>query len=179
MLSVVARRLLERMSRNIVLERRLPKRLGGARIFVTPDSALRFWSWSVESAQPLLLRWAERHVHVGDTLWDVGANVGVFAAAAASRAGPHGRVVAIEPDLCLAQLLQRTARARGDSMAPIVVLSCAVAETLEPRTLNIAARGRSGNHLDGVSHSSQTGGVRASALVMTVTLDWMLEPVAP
>ena len=46
---------LERISRRVVLRKRLPRRVGGAVLYVSPDSALRFWRPGLESADPSLL----------------------------------------------------------------------------------------------------------------------------
>ena len=81
----------ERLSRGVVLKRRLPARFHGIPLFVTPESSLRYWFWSLDRVDPMLLRCAGELVSEGDVVWDAGANVGLFSFAAAARAGPSGR----------------------------------------------------------------------------------------
>ncbi len=111
------------MSRNRVLSRHLPKDLNSAPIYVSPDASLSQWSPRLQSD---LFDLAREFVHPGDTIWDIGANVGLFTIAAAQRAGPTGNVLAIEPDIWLAALLQRTAAAQRPNAAPIQIMQVAV-----------------------------------------------------
>src|SRR2546423_88747 len=99
------RSLAERFSRNVVLRRRLPADLGGRKIYVTPDSALRYWGWDLEKTDPELLGLVRSFVPSDAVVWDIGANVGLFALSAASRAR---MVLAVEPDSWLSSLLIRS-----------------------------------------------------------------------
>jgi FkbM family methyltransferase len=47
--------------------------------------------------EPWTVRWIEQRVRPGDTMYDIGANVGAYSLIAAHHTGPTGRVVAIEP----------------------------------------------------------------------------------
>jgi len=163
---------LERMSRNRVLRKRLPADLGGARLYVTPDAGLRFWKPGLESD---LFDFAREFVKPGDTVWDVGANVGLFSAAAAARAGAAGKVLAIEADMWLVGLLRRTSAGLGTGNARMEVLPAAVYDTNGIASFHIAERARASNFLATVSGQSQTGGVREAVQVVTVTLDWLME----
>ena len=172
------RRLAERASRHVVLRRRLPAEAGGAVVYVTPDSALRLWSRRLASADPRLVEAAIQLVRPGHVVWDVGANVGLFAFAAAGLAGREGRVLAIEPDGVLAGLLRRSARALAPGHARVEVLPVAASDRSGAAVLCVAARGRSSNHLKGAG-LSQTGGVREEEWVGTVMLDALLERFSP
>ncbi len=169
-----ARTLLERLSRDRVLRRRLPPELGGHTLLVSPDAAMKFWRSDLRRADPLLLALARELVRPGATVWDLGANVGLFAAAAAYLAGSSGTVLAIEADEWLAGLLRQTARTLPANQAPIEVLSVAVGGALGIADFHLASRGRAANHLASVGGSTQAGGTRAVKKVVTVTLDWLL-----
>jgi FkbM family methyltransferase len=123
------------------------------------------------SVDPDLLRLASEVVRPGDVVWDIGANIGLFSFAAAVAAGPNGLVLALEPDALLVGLLRRSALA-NQGLAPVEVLSVAVADEIGVARFHIAQRNRATNHLDGFG-TSQTGGVRTTELVPAVTLDWL------
>ena len=168
------RTLLERLSRNRVIRRRLPAELGGRVLFVSPDSAMKLWRRDLRRVDPLLFRLARELVRPGMAVWDVGANVGIFTAAAAFLAGEAGSVLAIEADDWLAALLHRSAAMRLPGQARIEVLSAAAAGRCGSADLCLARRGRAANHLATVGGSSEAGGTRAVRRVTTVTLDSLL-----
>jgi FkbM family methyltransferase len=173
------RTLLERLSRKRVIRRRMPARLGGDPVMVSPDSALRYWKWNLDACEKMLFDFAEEFVRSGDTVWDVGANVGMFTFAGSYRAGAAGRVVAIEADIFLADLLRRSASLASIGRANVIVLPVAVSDSLGIMEFHIAKRGRCSNYLASLSGGSQTGGVRETVQVMTVTLDWLMERLPP
>ena len=105
------RRLAERLTRDWTLHRHLPQDFGSVPILVTPSAGLRYLSRSMDAVDPVLLRLVKELVEAESVVWDIGANVGLFAFAAASLAGPRGQVVAMEPDAWLLQLLRRSADA--------------------------------------------------------------------
>lgn len=168
------RHLLELLSRNRVLKRRLPAELGGAELLVSPDASLRYWRRDLKRVDPWLFEMAARLVRPGAVVWDVGANVGLFAFAAAFAAGPRGGVLALEPDPWLASLLRRSAGALPASYAPVEVLQAAAASGSGTVELIIARRGRAANHLASVAGSSQSGGARERLAVDAVSLDSLL-----
>ena len=162
------RSLAERLSRNIVLRRRLPRDLGGHFIYVTPESALNFWYPNLERADTGHLMDTVRQFVARDSVaWDIGANVGLFSFSAAAKAK---MVLAVEPDPWLAALLNRSASA----ITNVRVLSAAATDTVDLGELNIAQRGRATNFMSGFG-TSQTGGVRNRQPVVTITLDWLAE----
>jgi FkbM family methyltransferase len=162
------RSLAERLSRNVVLRRRLPRDLGGHFIYVTPESALNFWYPSLERADTgHLMDTVRRFVARDSVAWDIGANVGLFSFSAAAKARI---VLAVEPDPWLAALLNRSASA----ITNVRVLSAAATNTVDLGELNIAKRGRASNFMSGFG-TSQTAGVRNRQPVVTVTLDWLAE----
>ncbi len=164
--------MLERFSRNRVLRRRLPEDFGTVPILVSPDASLRFWKLRLESD---LFEFAREFVQPGSVVWDVGANVGLLSVAAAQRAGASGKVIAMEADIWLAGLLRKSAALQPASSAPIQVIPAAIFDAPTVASFHVAQRCRAGNFLEGSGGSSQTGGVRETVSVLTITLDWLLE----
>jgi FkbM family methyltransferase len=127
----------------------------------------------MNNVDPDLVKLAAEIVQPGAVVWDIGANVGLFSFAAAAAAGPTGHVLALEPDALLVGLLRRSAVA-NQAHAPVDVLAVAVADEIGIARFHIARRNRSTSHLDGFG-TTQAGGVRATELVPTVTLDWLAD----
>lgn len=168
------RSIAERISRGVVLRRRLPKEVGGDVLYVTPDARLQHWRLNMRRIDPQLFKLLPSIVQPGDVVWDVGANVGIFSFASAALAGNGGQVVAVEPDSWLATLSRRSAARSSVARSEVAVLSAAVSEQLGLASFNIASRGRAASHLAGLGRV-EAGGSRETILVVTVTLDWMLE----
>jgi FkbM family methyltransferase len=161
----------ERGSHRFVLRRRLPKPFDNALIYASSEGGLRYLRPSLKNVDPALLALAASVVHAGQVIWDIGANVGLFSLAAAIATGTEGRVLAVEPDATLVRLLRRSAQINGN-YAPVDVLPAAVADQITVTQFHVARRNRSTSHLDGFG-TTQTGGIRATELVPTVTLDWL------
>jgi FkbM family methyltransferase len=162
---------LERASHRVVVRRRLPPPFAGARIYVSTEGGLRYLAHPMAQVDPALLRLAAEVVRRGDTVWDIGANVGLFSFAAAVMAGPEGRVLAVEPDTDLVGLLRRSAAA-AVGLAPVEILPAAIADDLSVARFHIARRNRATSHLAGFG-SAMAGGVRSTRVVPTLTLDWL------
>ncbi len=162
--------------RPFVFRRRLPAEFGGAAVTVSPASGLRYLFRPMRSVDPGLLEMAKEFTRRDAVVWDVGANLGLFAFAAAHLAGSGGKVIAVEPDLWLVRLLRLSARRQPASSAPVTVVPCAIAASAGLRTFCIANRSRAANFLAGYG-SSQTGGEAERQTVLTMTLDWLREQV--
>jgi FkbM family methyltransferase len=132
----------------------------------------------MDDIDPPLLRFAAEHVEPGMTVWDVGANVGLFSFAAALRTGQRGKVYAFEPDAWLVQLLRRSARAQVPDAAPVEIVPGAIGGEVGLRTFCLAQRSRAANFLGGHG-SSQTGGVREEQTVICLTIDWLAARITP
>jgi FkbM family methyltransferase len=167
----VWRATLEKASHRLVIRRRLPSPFRAARIYASTEGGLRYLRPRMNDVDPCLLRLVQEEVRPGSVVWDIGANVGLFTFAAAVAAGPNGHVLAIEPDTLLVGMLRRSAAAnRGQ--ATVDVLATAVADEVGVARFNVARRNRATSHLDGFG-TAEAGGVRATQIVPTVTLDWL------
>lgn len=170
------RRIAERASRGITLRRRLPKAFGGATIFVTPESMLRFWRFNLESVDPPLLASVRSLVKPGDVVWDVGANVGLFSMAASWVSGASGQVYAFEPDIWLANMIKSSVRKLSDEYAPVKVVPVGISDHPDVARLCLGEAGRATNH---VANLTQHDAAKSPNLIPTVTLDWLAERLPP
>jgi FkbM family methyltransferase len=139
-----ARALARRVLRGRVLRRRLPKSVGGAVVYVAPDSQLKHLLPGFAGLDRSLIAWARSYVTASDIVWDIGANCGVFAFAAA---GLGADVLAVEPDPFLANALLR-ARAANPRLR-LEVLAAAIDSESGIAGLEFAAGGRASNALEG------------------------------
>ena len=172
----MVRGIIENLTRDWVIRRRLSADFSSAPIHVSPSAGLRYLFRPMDSVDPHLLELVREFVEPGAVVWDVGANVGLFSFAAASMAGPEGLVVSLEPDAWLVQLLRRSALEQPAGSAPVKVVPAAVAAENSIRTLCLAARSRASNHLAEFG-TTQTGGEREQQSVVAVSLDWLMESV--
>lgn len=168
------RRLLERLSRDTSIRRRLPERFGGRPLYLSGDSALSYLlpRWSAGS-EPLLSA-AAKYARDARSVWDIGANCGVFTFAAAHVAAPAAFILAVEADPFLAGLLQKSARLSANEKLCVNVLCAAVSDRQDIATFLVASRGRSSNSLEVAGHRSEAAGTRYSQHVPTTTLDHLL-----
>lgn len=173
------RKILEHLARGRVLKRHLPSAFGRRPIYISPDSALSYLlaNWTANSNE--LLSAAAYYTNQNDNVWDVGANVGVFALAAGHVAGSQGQVIAIEADSFLASLLHRTTAHESNRDLDMHVVCAAAADEVCISRFLIAERGRSSNSLEKSGHRSQAGGIREVQHVPTITLDSLLDFFAP
>lgn len=173
---MILRRFAEYLSRGRRHTRRLPAEVGGLPIVVSPEAGgLKYWTRTLDTTDVELLRLAREFVRPGFTVWDVGANQGIFTFAAAWLAGQAGAVVAIEPDVWLATLLSKSCALNAHAArAPVTIVPLAASGVVGLSRLNIAKRARASNYLEGFGNN-QTGGVRQSLPILTVTLDWLAE----
>jgi FkbM family methyltransferase len=167
------RSLAERFSRGVVLKRRLPREFGGARLYVTPEARLNLWRHGLRKCDPALLELAREVIQPKDVVWDIGANVGLFAFTASYFAGPAGRVYAFEPDLLLVQLMRRSAAEIPAGHAPVHLVPVAVSDHVGVTEFHIAKR-RAANSLL-VEASLVTGGFVQTEIVPVFSIDTILD----
>ncbi|MBL9037736.1 MAG: FkbM family methyltransferase, partial [Archangium sp.] len=112
-------------------------------------------------------------VSLGDTVVDVGANVGTHTTAFAHMVGPAGKVVAIEPQPAIFELLQNNVEQNG--LRTVEMHACAISDSAGTHELAIPDYGR--RHNSGVASLVTTQ--NSSIVVPTKRLDDMgLERVA-
>lgn len=164
---------MERLARALVVRRRLPAEFGHQPIYVTGAAGLKHLRLHLSAADPLLWDHVLEFIRTGAVVYDIGANLGMFSLPAAVRAGPTGLVVALEPDSAMAALLRRSA-SQGTDRAPIRVLTLAASESVGTDEFHVARRSRATSHLSG--HGlPQTGGIRSTRSIATITLDRLLD----
>lgn len=172
------RALLEKWSRGVILKKHLTPEFGSRTIFVSPEGGgLRYWKPSLNAVDPMLVQAIRQFIRPGQTIWDVGGNVGFFAFSSAAQTGPQGKVAVFEPDLSLAYLLRKTANVNMD--LNIDIIASAVSNQDGVARFNIAQRARSTNYLADVEGSSQTGGIRQTISVPIIRLDTFLQCYTP
>ncbi len=177
-LTLLARTLVEWATRRCVYARRLPIAFGSAPIFVTPAAGLKFLFRPMSKTDPVLLRNVLELVRPGDVVWDIGANLGLFAFAAAARAGRDGQVIAFEPDVWLVQILRRSASVQPAASSPVTIVPAAVASENSLRRFRIASRSRASNALAEFGRS-QMGGTDEEQTIVALSLDWLASQLPP
>lgn len=171
------RRVAEHLSRGIVLKRRLPAEFHRLPIYVSPEAGLRYWL-RMSRVDPMLYRMVRELVRPGAHVWDVGANVGLFSFCAAALAGPLGSVLAIEPDVWLAHLIQRSSsewQLAHAPVAPVSLVCAAISDRSHVSHLQISERCRAASHLSESQGSTQAVGNRFSQSALAVPLDFLLD----
>lgn len=166
------RRVLEDASHRFVFRRRLPRPFNDVRLYATTEGGLRYLRPSLRGVDPTLLHLVDRYVTSGASVWDVGANLGLFSLSAAWAVGPSGTVLAVEADAWMATLLRRSINLNNWSDR-VELLSAASANSFGIGTFEIAKRSRATSHLEGFG-STQTGGTRERQVVPLVPLDALL-----
>lgn len=99
--------------------------------------------------EPETLSWLDQHILDGETLWDVGANLGLYALWCAKR-HPGCRVVAFEPNALTHPLLVRHAIANGvaDRVTALPIALSAGPPSIEAFRLSTMIPGKAANQLD-------------------------------
>lgn len=85
-------------------------------------------SYVLGTAEPQLQTLLRAHLRPGDTLYDLGANVGYFTLVGASLVGPTGHVVAFEPSARNAAALRRNVAM--NNLTQVVVREMAVSDSV-------------------------------------------------
>jgi FkbM family methyltransferase len=113
-----------------------------------------FESSPLEVSEQAVMR---RLVRPGDVVFDIGANLGVHTVMLARAVGPHGRVVAFEPNAEILPLLERTLQA----LPNVVLQPCALSDERKESTLFVPPDDTMASLADWTS-GERTGGDRRS-----------------
>jgi FkbM family methyltransferase len=92
--------MLRLLSERMIIERE------GLRLFVDPTSNLGLMINRYGTYEELTVAIFRNYLRPGDIVLDIGANEGFFAALASSIVGPEGRVIAVEPQTRLHDILE-------------------------------------------------------------------------
>jgi FkbM family methyltransferase len=114
--------------------------------------------------EPLQTRWTCNLIRPGDTVLDVGANIGYYTLLMARLVGPHGKVYAFEPDPGNFGLLEKNVRLNGYTDR-VVLKRAAVSDTSGQIRLFRADRNQ-GDH-----RAYDSGDGRPSIDIPSVALD--------
>jgi FkbM family methyltransferase len=145
---------------------------GGARFWCDLHDAIARDVCLVGIYEPQISQVMSSLLQAGSTVVDVGANWGYFTLMAAQLAGPSGRVLALEPDPRLFDLLQRNLSLNGSTQAealPWAAGADRATRTLEGYADGAANRGVSRIRADGPGSGGTT------FAVTTVPLDVLLD----
>lgn len=114
------------------LRRGMPWRVHGETIRIDP----RLRHLVPHAGEPALYRFITSHIRPGDTVLDIGAFLGVYAVLEARRAGPAGRVVAVEPTSWSASMARRHFDFNRAGAAGIALVEAAAGATRGSATLH-------------------------------------------
>lgn len=168
------RTIIERLSRNKIIKRKLPGEFSNVKIFVSPDAQLKYMKIGNNAFDSDLLWIATENISYESIVWDIGANCGVFTLACASIA-TSGKVLAVEADIWLANLIRKSVNIKQNLYLNIDVLPAVISEKNGMSKFSIAKRGRASNSLESAGGRSQMGGIREEVMVPTLTLDTLLK----
>jgi FkbM family methyltransferase len=124
--------------------------------YVSPNSSLKVLNPKKLCVDPAHQRFIRDWIDVDSIVWDVGANLGLFAFPAALKAR-KGRVYGFEPDVELAANLLRSRRLLRNKSLNVSFLCLAVSNSDATATFQISKYSRAMNKLEGAGrwHDSQ------------------------
>jgi FkbM family methyltransferase len=134
----------------------------------------RSWRRSLRRREPWTIAWLEREARPGDTVYDIGANVGVFSLIGATLLGNEGLVVSFEPGFAnYARLCENVALNGLASMVVPLPLAVSSRSGLQPFTYRSEDPGQSRHAFsanDWTPGDSESG-KRYTQPMVSVTLD--------
>lgn len=115
---------LARLHHRIFKDGQIIKLPGGAWLYIPPDP--HYFGFLSCIHEDHVRKVIEKHLSPGDTCFDVGANIGYFAAMMAKQVGETGRIFAFEPVPETYEILSVNAGIAGASSLKIVPIQAAV-----------------------------------------------------
>lgn len=143
-------------------------RLPEGRLFLNPRDPVVSGALAFGVYEPYQLNVFRTYVHEGDTVLDIGANIGLYTLIASKRTGTKGHVFAFEPEPVNAGFLEKNVK--ENNLRNVAVERCAASDTNGTAILRLD-RSNKGNH-SLVQVTEQEGVVT----VLTRRLDdWLTE----
>lgn len=165
------RRLLMEGMGDLAIRRTVPTADGRFSLFVCPGSQLSVLGPGRKLVDPMHTRFIGRWIEEDSIIWDVGANVGLFAFPAALKAR-EGAVYCFEPDIQTALRLSRSARLPVNRGLNLRVCASAVSDQDGTFEFLISKFSRSMNKLSGVAEwHDDLYEVRETRLIPTLRVD--------
>jgi len=173
------RRLASRFFANRFFRRRVATPWGAFDAYVTPGSHLAVLRPTGVRIEQVHLRFIDRWVEPNSVVWDVGANMGLFAFPAALKA-KAGHVYCFEPDCELAAALLRSLRRPRNAVLKVTVAPLALSDRNGIASFLIAAYGRAMNKLEGLGPWHDHLYVASERrIVATARIDGVVSALAP
>src|SRR3954454_18393692 len=178
-LSPLWRRVLLRLLASTYIRRKCVTPDGCFAVYVSGGSSLRVLDprgLAVEAVhRRFIVDWVARDA----TVWDIGANLGLFSFAAALKAR-HGTVYAFEPDVELAAALLRSLRLPCNRSIDISLFAAAVSDRDGTARFQISAYSRAMNKLEAVGDwNAEQVQVLETRSVPTLTIDTLARSLTP
>ena len=137
----------------------------GCRIHVSPTEHL---SYLLGTAESHLQRAIKKYVGPGDTVFDIGANIGYVSLSMSRRVGPAGRVIAFEPVPQNLELLR--GNIANNALVNVEVLDVAASDTRGETKIRVAENFAMASL---VWHRNESAAVEIS--IKTVVIDEMVQ----
>lgn len=160
----IIRRALELLLRGVVIKRTIECDGKKQKIFVTPDSQLKYLKTKFDTDLKLIV---DKYILPESTVFDIGANCGTFGFMANLKGAD--KVYFFEPDPFLSHIIQKTI-SLNSLWKKCTLVPLALAEKPGLSGLDVAARGRASNSLIGLGRS-QKGGARYTSEIFAINLD--------
>ena len=164
---------------SLYVRRRCKTPDGEFEAYVSPGSSLKVLRPGGLQIDPVHSRFVREWIAPDAVVWDVGANMGLFALPAALKA-KQGRVYAFEPDVDLTAHLLRTLRLDGNKALNVLPLCIALSSAEGAANFQISKFGRSMNKLETAAPWNQAlVTVRELRSVATMRIDTLAQSLSP